>query len=82
MTVVHSARCDAANGSVCLCDPLDVRLAEIEFQVTAIRKSMDETEAMVRKLIAEVGPVVQDLIPMVQNLTEHPMLRMLLKGKK
>lgn len=58
------------------------RLDAIETDIRLMREKMDETEAMIRKLVAEVGPVVQEVIPMITNLVEHPMLRMLLKGKK
>lgn len=58
------------------------RLDRIETQVMDIRETMVRTEEMVQKFIAAVRPVVDDLIPTVVALSEHPMLRTFLGGKK
>lgn len=60
---------------------IEIQVSHIVTQVNDMKDKMDETEAMIRKLIGEVGPALQEVIPMITAFTENPMVRMMLKGK-
>lgn len=61
---------------------VDEKLSYIESQISVIKDKMIETEEMIQKVIAEVQPILAEVLPMIQNLTDNPMVRMMLKGKK
>jgi hypothetical protein len=67
--------CDSPNCDGC-------RLYRIEARITAIEQTMMRTETMVQEFIGAVKPVVDDLIPMVTQLADNPMLRTLIGRKK
>lgn len=63
-------------------DEVYARLEKMDAKLDAILDRMNSTEDMIRKLITEVKPVVMDIIPMVENLTTNPLVRMAIGGKK
>jgi hypothetical protein len=61
---------------------IGIQIEHLVDEVHALKARADETEAMVRKLIAEISPILGEIIPMISNFAENPMVRMLMKGKK
>lgn len=94
MNTRHAVNKDGAIGPVELTpgemfDIYNDRLDRIECAVednrktlADIRETMVRTEQMVQTFLTAVKPVVDDLIPTVVSLSEHPMLRTFLGGKK
>jgi hypothetical protein len=82
MTVFETFSGPVQHSHTDLFNILNTRLERIEQRQEEIRETMIRTEEVVQKFIAALTPVLDDIVPMISNMVENPLIKMAFRGKK